>query len=220
MAHARSRVTSIELGRIARPRAAAVVRQPSHVRDPRLREPDAVVPDRRWPSTERTCQGCREQERSPADHRVLSAHRSAGDTDERPGHPRRGDDAGADRRHRRRRRARWPRRAPHPRGRDAPARARRGPLPADPRLDPVGRTAPRPLRSGRRPAAGRRRDRTAADRHAHPRLPAARCRRADRSTLRHGGSGSSRDRHLPRRGIRDRNRERGRWQPSSRGGTP
>ena len=100
-------------------------------------------------------------------------------------------------------------RGPRPRGRRLVARARRRAVEPNSRLVPAGGTAARAARAGERPTAGRRCDRTPAPRPAHPRL--RRAGRGDRyrRALRAAHGRPPRTAHLPRRGERDGDRERG-----------
>ncbi len=80
---------------------------------------------------------------------------------------------------------------------------------ADPGVVPARRPAARAARPGERAAAGRRRDRPAPARSAHPRARAARRADRDREPLRDADGRAARRRDLPRRGERDGDRERG-----------
>ena len=145
----------------------------------------------------------RQQERRAADPRRVPAHRRAGDAHERAAHPRRRHDARAARRPRRRRRrgrgrtrcASTPRTssksAPDPRA-----------LQHDPRVVPARRPAARALRPRDDAAAGRRRDRPAPARPAHPRVRRARRRDRHRRPLRDRAPTRLAARRLPRRGER------------------
>ena len=81
---------------------------------------------------------------------------------------------------------------------------------AHPRVDPVRRPAARPLRHGRHPAAGRRRHRPPPRRHPPDGVRGAGRRRRGRprATGCRAPVGPARGRHLPRRGVGDRHRER------------
>ena len=132
----------------------------------------------------------------------------AGRPVERPADPRRRDDGRAARRPRRRRRVDGPERGARRRDRRLEDRARSRPLPRDPRLVPARRAAARALRPRDGAAAGRRRDRPPAARHAHPRVRGARRRGRAERRLRPAHRRPRRQADVPRRGVGDGDGER------------
>ena len=137
---------------------------------------------------------------------VLASERGA--ALERAADPRRRDDGRAARRSRCRRRVDGCERRPGRREWRDENRSRRRPRARDPRVVPSRRPAPRALRSSDGSAAGRRRHRSPAARHAHSRIPGARRRRRAQRCLRDANRRASRQAALPRRGVRHGNGER------------
>ena len=96
-------------------------------------------------------------------------------------------------------------------------RSRPRSLPGDPCVVPAGRPAPVPLRARDGATAGRRRDRAPPARHAHPCVSGARRRRRAERRVRDEDGRSSRQAHLPRRGLGHGHRERDHGGDASRG---
>ncbi len=162
-----------------------------------------------------------QQERRPADHRGVPAHRRACDARERPGHPSTS-----------RRCSSSPPTSASTSSAAAPGRSgstpgttprhelERGAVPPDPSLDPVRRAAARPLRPGGDPTARRRHHRPPAARHPHARLRAARRERAGRPALRHRGRRARRRARSFSTRRRSPARRTPSWPPCSRAARP
>ena len=189
------------------PRRATIA--PRRGPDCRHRRARRVLRDRGWPAPERPCSRRREQERRPAGARRLPAHERAGRAQQRAADPRRRDDDRADRGTRRGRRVDRRERGEDPRRGRLLARARRRAVEPHPRIVPARRPVARAPRPGERPASGRRRDRAAPARPAHPRARGAGRRDRHRRALRAAHGRPAREAHLPRRGERDGDREHG-----------
>ena len=152
-----------------------------HAHDPR-QTPGLLRHRRRRPDL-RPHPSRRQQERGAPAARRDAADGRAGGAVEHAAHPRRRDDARAARRPRRRGRLDRAERGARVRRGRLDDGARRAPLRAHPRVDPARRPAARPLRPRRGAAAGRRRDRAPARRHAPLRPRGPRRDGRDRSRL-------------------------------------
>ena len=178
---ARERLPGLFTGRL---QAVATIPPPWPTH--RRRDRGRVLRDRGRPAAQRAPSGPPETRTARSDPRRVPAHRRSRSAAQRPAHPRRGDDAGAARRPRRRRRVAGAERGAHPRRRDRTSTSStRSSAEPHPRVVPARRPAARALRPRRRAAAGRRRDRPPADRHAHPRADRARRRDRRDGALRH-----------------------------------